>query len=127
MDLNRLYHVQRADEIEPIVPEALGDRASGLRRATLVGRHVGSVHTGFALVELDPDGRVDTHVHSTEQSFYVLERQPEPDRRRSRLPAGRRRMRAAARGRAPRLGQPLDGARQVARGERARSAHLRTP
>jgi quercetin dioxygenase-like cupin family protein len=76
MDLTRLYHVQRADDIELAVPEALGERASGLRRATLVGRHVGSVHTGFALVQLDPGGRVDTHVHSTEQSFYVLSGNP---------------------------------------------------
>jgi len=76
MDLSRPYHVQRADEIKPIAPEALGSRTSGLRRATLVGRTVGSVHTGFALIELDPDGRVDTHVHSTEQSFYVLTGSP---------------------------------------------------
>ncbi len=76
MDLSRLYHVQRADEINPIAPEALGDRSSGLRRATLVGRPVGAVHTGFALIQLDPDGRVDTHVHSTEQSFYVLSGNP---------------------------------------------------
>lgn len=73
---NRLYHVQRAQEIEPAVPEGLADQASGLRRAALVGRHVGAVHTGFALVELEPDGRVQTHLHSTEQSFYVLEGDP---------------------------------------------------
>jgi len=76
MDQAPTYFVQRADEINPAVPEALGDRVSGLRRATLVGRHVGSVHTGFALVELDAVGRVDTHLHSTEQSFYVLEGNP---------------------------------------------------
>jgi quercetin dioxygenase-like cupin family protein len=76
MDQARTYHVQRASEIVPAVPEGLGDRVDGLRRASLVGRHVGSVHTGFALVELDPGGRVDTHLHSTEQSFYVLEGSP---------------------------------------------------
>ncbi|HTT28942.1 MAG TPA: cupin domain-containing protein [Solirubrobacteraceae bacterium] len=76
MDQAPTYHVQRAPDISPAVPEALGGRVDGLRRATLVGRHVGSVHTGFALVELDPDGRVDTHLHSTEQSFYVLEGNP---------------------------------------------------
>jgi quercetin dioxygenase-like cupin family protein len=75
-DQGRLYHVQRAQEIKPMVPEALGDHVSGLRRATLVGRHVGSVHTGFALVDLEPGGRVDTHLHSTEHSFYVLEGNP---------------------------------------------------
>jgi len=75
-DGGRLFHVQRADEIEPSIRDALGDRVSGLCRATLVGRHVGSVHTGFALVQLDPDGWVDTHLHSTEQSFYVLDGNP---------------------------------------------------
>ena len=74
--LGRLFHVQRAGDIEPAPPEALGARASGLRRATLVGRHVGAVHTGFALCELEPGGRVNTHVHSTEQSFYVLSGTP---------------------------------------------------
>jgi quercetin dioxygenase-like cupin family protein len=72
----RTYHVQRAGEIRPASPEALGDHVRGLRRAALVGRHVGSVHTGFALVELDPGGQVDTHVHSTEQSFYILSGHP---------------------------------------------------
>ncbi|HTX13533.1 MAG TPA: cupin domain-containing protein [Solirubrobacteraceae bacterium] len=72
----QLYHVQRADEIALRVPAALGSRASGLRRTSLVGGHVGAVHTGFALVELEPDGRVDAHLHSTEQSFYVLEGDP---------------------------------------------------
>jgi quercetin dioxygenase-like cupin family protein len=35
------------------------------------------VHTGFALCSLDPGGWVGTHVHSTEQSFFVLEGSPE--------------------------------------------------
>jgi quercetin dioxygenase-like cupin family protein len=48
----------------------------GLRRATLVGRDVGAVHTGFALVSIEPGGWVGTHVHSTEQSFYVLRGNP---------------------------------------------------
>jgi quercetin dioxygenase-like cupin family protein len=34
------------------------------------------VHTGFALISLDPRGFVGTHLHSTEQSFYVLEGAP---------------------------------------------------
>ncbi len=75
-DRTGLFHLQRADEIEPAIPAALADRARGLRRAVLVSRRVGSVHTGFARCELDPDGSVDTHVHSTEQSFYVLSGNP---------------------------------------------------
>jgi quercetin dioxygenase-like cupin family protein len=72
----RHFHVQKASDIELAPPEGLGDRSSGLRRATLIGRHVGSVHTGFALVSLAPSGRVDTHLYSTEQSFYVLSGNP---------------------------------------------------
>ena len=70
------YHVQRAREVALAPPAGLEAHVSGLRRATLVGRHVGSVHTGFALVELEPSGAVNEHLHSTEQSFYVLRGQP---------------------------------------------------
>jgi quercetin dioxygenase-like cupin family protein len=70
------YHVQRAREVELAPAAGLEAHVSGLRRATLVGRQVGSVHTGFALVELEPGGAVNEHLHSTEQSFYVLRGQP---------------------------------------------------
>jgi quercetin dioxygenase-like cupin family protein len=33
----------------------------------------GAVHTGFAIVELEPGGRIPWHVHSYEDSLYVLE------------------------------------------------------
>jgi quercetin dioxygenase-like cupin family protein len=72
-----MYRVQKADAIELAPQPALGDRAKGLRRATLMGRDLGSVHTGFALVTLDPGGWVGMHVHSTEQSFYVLRGHPQ--------------------------------------------------
>jgi quercetin dioxygenase-like cupin family protein len=72
-----MYHVRRASEIELNAPEgAPPGRFQGLKRATLVGRDVGAVHTGFALVSLAGDGLVATHLHSTEQSFYVLEGNP---------------------------------------------------
>jgi quercetin dioxygenase-like cupin family protein len=72
-----MYHVRRASEIELKAPEgAPPGRFQGLRRATLVGREVGAVHTGFALCTLEGDGLVSTHLHSTEQSFYVLEGNP---------------------------------------------------
>ncbi len=58
------------------MPTALEGHAGGLRRASLVGRHVGAVHTGFALVSVEPSGYVSTHLHSTEQSFYVLDGNP---------------------------------------------------
>jgi quercetin dioxygenase-like cupin family protein len=49
--------------------------SKGLRRATLVGTQTGSTHTGLLLIEL-ADGHVDTHVHSFESSFYILEGEP---------------------------------------------------
>ena len=70
------YHVQRAADVGLAPAAGLDGHASGLRRAALVGRHVGSVHTGFALVELEPSGAVNEHLHSTEQSFYVLAGNP---------------------------------------------------
>jgi mannose-6-phosphate isomerase-like protein (cupin superfamily) len=38
---------------------------------------VGAVHTGFALSSLEPGGTVDMHLHSQEESFYVLEGEPQ--------------------------------------------------
>ncbi|MFF4249946.1 cupin domain-containing protein [Streptomyces sp. NPDC001663] len=54
------------------VPEPQYDRL-GYRRRTLVGEDDGSVHTGFGLCELRPDGGVPAHVHSYEESFHILD------------------------------------------------------
>lgn len=75
-DRYQLFHVRRKDEIVLADPAGLDDRVDGLRRATLVGRQVGAVHTGFALCSLEPAGYVAAHVHSTEQSFYALAGKP---------------------------------------------------
>ena len=71
-----MYHVRKASEIALDTVEGPPGRFEGLTRATLVSRDVGSVHTGFALVSLAPGGHVGTHLHSTEQSFYVLSGNP---------------------------------------------------
>ncbi len=70
------YYVEKAADQELIPAPGLEDHTSGLRRSTLVGRHVGSVHTGFALVQLAASGAVNEHLHSTEQSFFVLRGAP---------------------------------------------------
>jgi quercetin dioxygenase-like cupin family protein len=71
------YHVVRADEFaaEEVAPYPAG--SAGYSRVPLVGRDVGAVHTGFARCELEPGGGVDLHVHSYEESFYVLEGRPQ--------------------------------------------------
>lgn len=71
------YHVQKAGEIELAEPREAADRVRGFRHAAMVGRHVGAVHTGMELCSLAHDGEVGTHLHSTEQSFYVLAGNPE--------------------------------------------------
>jgi quercetin dioxygenase-like cupin family protein len=72
-----MYHVQRAEEIRPEPPGgAFAPHTESFRRSALVGRSVGAVHTGFALAEFEPGGSVGTHVHSYEQSFYVLDGNP---------------------------------------------------
>jgi quercetin dioxygenase-like cupin family protein len=71
---DRLGHrLVRREEIE--LEPALPGHSRGLTRAVLVGAATGSVHTGLTLVEL-VDGYVDTHVHSFESSFFVLEGEP---------------------------------------------------
>jgi len=72
-----MYHVQRAEDIALEPPGgAFAAHTEGLRRAALVGRSVGALHTGFALGQFEPGGWVGTHVHSYEQSFYVLDGEP---------------------------------------------------
>jgi quercetin dioxygenase-like cupin family protein len=55
------------------VPPALEGHAAGFRRWTIVDEAAGAVHTGFGIGEMDPGGRIDWHVHSYEESLYVVE------------------------------------------------------
>lgn len=68
------YHLLRAEEIAPA--PAWTDASHGLRRAELVGGTTGSVHMALGLVVLDGGGHIDAHVHSHEESFFVLEGEP---------------------------------------------------
>jgi len=46
--------------------------SEGYAHKSLVNRAEGSVLTGLSINELAPGGRIDPHVHSFEESFYVL-------------------------------------------------------
>jgi quercetin dioxygenase-like cupin family protein len=64
--------VRRGGELSFAAPPA--PIASGLRRASIVDEDTpGAVHTGFSIAELDAGGRVHPHVHSFEDSLFVLE------------------------------------------------------
>ena len=67
------YRLVRREDVE--LAEALPGHASGLRTCRLVGGSLGSTHMALTLVSLD-GGHVDTHVHSFETGFYVLEGEP---------------------------------------------------
>lgn len=45
----------------------------GLRRWSAVDETSGAVHTGFGVCELEPGGTVPAHVHSFEETFYLLD------------------------------------------------------
>jgi len=67
-------HLVRPGRELDLVPQTMGIGADGLRRWALVDETVpGAVHTGFGIVELASGGRVPWHVHSYEDSLYVLE------------------------------------------------------
>jgi quercetin dioxygenase-like cupin family protein len=64
----------RAEDMEL---ERVHTQASeGFHRCELMGRGAGSVHMGVGRCSLEPGGRVDRHLHSFEESFFVLDGTP---------------------------------------------------
>ncbi len=54
-------------------PAPASATSSGLARAPLVGRAQGAVHTDLAAVAILPGGWLAPHVHSFEETLYILE------------------------------------------------------
>ena len=69
-----MHHLVRAPDIRP-APE-YPQHSVGMTRASLVDRSVGSVHTSLGLCVLAEGGSLDSHVHSFEELFYILEGSP---------------------------------------------------
>jgi quercetin dioxygenase-like cupin family protein len=67
------YRLVRREDVE--LAPALAGRSAGLTTLRLVGGALGSTHMALTLVSLAA-GHVDTHVHSYETGFYVLEGEP---------------------------------------------------
>ena len=65
--------VRRADEPRYGAPGALAPGSDGLARWSLVDEADGAVHTGFGINALEPGGGTPAHVHSFEESCYVLD------------------------------------------------------
>lgn len=67
--------VRTTDQAVFETPSAFTSISSGFRRWAVVNRASGSVHQEFNICELDPGGSIDTHIHTFEESVYVLEGQ----------------------------------------------------
>jgi len=68
-----MHFISRIDPASAQTPQAYNGKSSGFRRATYVERAMGSVHMGTGICFLDPNGLIESHVHSFEECFYVLE------------------------------------------------------
>src|SRR5438309_1197714 len=67
-----MHHVSRIDAGSALTPPLYSKHSSGFRRSTYVDRAMGSVHMGVGVCFLDPGGAIEPHVHSFEESFYIL-------------------------------------------------------
>jgi quercetin dioxygenase-like cupin family protein len=67
------HHVDRIEWPRASVPPGYEGFSAGFVRQPLVDGEAGSVHMGVGACELDEPGLVELHVHSFEESFYVLE------------------------------------------------------
>ena len=66
-------HVDRIDWTRASAPSGYEAHCKGFARQTLIDGDTGSTHMGFGACELEPGCHVGTHLHSFEESFFVLE------------------------------------------------------
>jgi quercetin dioxygenase-like cupin family protein len=55
------------------VPPPFEGRSSGYSADTVLRESSEAVHIGFQISILEPDGHVDTHLHSFEESLYIVD------------------------------------------------------
>lgn len=65
--------VKTVGDIEYRVPPEFVGRSQGYTRDPVVAEVGGAVQMGFEVARLEPGGQVDTHVHSFEETLYVVE------------------------------------------------------
>jgi quercetin dioxygenase-like cupin family protein len=70
-----MHYILRSEDMQ--LRPAYEGNSKLFKRCSLVDRpSSGSVHTGLGLCSLDAGGEIDTHLHSFEESFYILEGEP---------------------------------------------------
>ena len=65
--------VKKVGDLEFSVPAEFDGRSEGYTRDGVVDEAGGSVQMGFEVARLEPGGEVHAHVHSFEESLYVVE------------------------------------------------------
>jgi quercetin dioxygenase-like cupin family protein len=65
--------VRHAADAAYVVPPGYEAHTEGFRRWTIVDEGAGAVHTGFGLGELDSGGSIAAHLHSYEETLFVLD------------------------------------------------------
>jgi quercetin dioxygenase-like cupin family protein len=65
--------VKTAAALSYATPSEFSDKSIGYSGDSVVDESGGSVQMGFRLARLEPGGRVDSHVHSFEESIYVVD------------------------------------------------------
>lgn len=65
--------MRRGGEPSFAVPDEFASHSQDFRRWTVIDEATSAVHTGFGICTLDPGGSVAAHLHSFEESFYLVE------------------------------------------------------
>jgi quercetin dioxygenase-like cupin family protein len=68
-----MHYVSKIDHTRATTPKAYIGHSTGFSRAGYVDRGMGSVHMGVGICSLAPGGFIERHMHSFEESFYILE------------------------------------------------------
>jgi quercetin dioxygenase-like cupin family protein len=68
-----MHYVSRIDHAGARTPQIYEGNSKGYTRAGFVDRAMGSVHMGVGVCSLEPGGVIEPHLHSFEESFYMLE------------------------------------------------------
>lgn len=72
--------VKKGSALDMVVPPPFQGRSSGYTGDLVVGEHTEAVHTGIRISDIEPGGHVDTHLHSFEESFFVVDGEVVVDR-----------------------------------------------
>jgi len=67
------HMVKTIHDLVYTTPAEFRDRSTGYVADSVVNEEAGAVQMGFRIARLEPGGRVDSHVHSFEESIYVLD------------------------------------------------------